>query len=753
MSYLGTAPRTYDPLSHPDLAQLRRTSVGPLDPFINVSQPPMHPLIHHPHSQQPHLTDRSRVALPEIGQTRCYWTLLSTDLRFLYLDPVLAYHLQEQAAALIGKSLLQFVHPDEQASAEQDLGGVLESRTLHGSVTRVRFSRLSRVRRELGARDIVDWSHADKIAVDESYMAVDIVINWAADRVVLCFIHAVVDLEPRDNDEFHKTGWTNWCGTPHMSQDEVSLLFQRLCNAMSPAESLDRVFQILLNRPDRPLWVSWPPDRQQVQGGPISKDFAKLAVNVNLGNQSDGPSEAKTSCTRRYKAHQTMSYGVDGYRDVESIFIPYGSIIFACHKVDTPNSSKAGNGYIQHHSSQYYAHSPYNLPPMTAPPEYSNAAYVAHPAATHYAPQSWSGSDSSQHTYGHWNPQHTGISSSPSVSSIRSSSYSSQPSQESQHPSQPQHQWSSQPPVSAYMESGGTPGYFPSGTQYSGTSSVGTPGSEHPPSSVAEDAVPAARTGRRATKEHFGVSRNIGNPPAGVMKCSSCKVTQSPEWRKGPSGKKDLCNACGLRYARSRAKKEGGTTRRRKDKILAAMSNKSASPALAPINIPLNGMQRGSGYDENSTDPGNEVYPHLQEHAPPHASQMPGQNGMPPSPPVSGGHSGFAGFQQQSEVQQHQTPQAERAHSHYTQFYSLPTPVSATMHHGSSSATQPRLDPITGMPFPSRVPSSSPSPMPMGHFSQPSSYERERHMNKDREHMVLPPTPISADARTGPGKF
>ena len=67
---------------------------------------------------------------------RTDWTLLSSSLRFLYLDPVLAHHLREQADALIGKSLLQFVHPDEQASAEQDLGGVLESRTLHGSVTR-----------------------------------------------------------------------------------------------------------------------------------------------------------------------------------------------------------------------------------------------------------------------------------------------------------------------------------------------------------------------------------------------------------------------------------------------------------------------------------------------------------------------------------------------------------------------------------------------------------------------------------------
>ena len=93
-------------------------------------------------------------------------------------------------------------------------------------------------------------------------MAVDIVINWAADGVVLCFIHAVVDLEPRDNDEFRKTGWTNWCGTPYMSQDEVNLLFQRLYNVIPPATSMDRVFQILLNQTDRPLWISWPPDRQ-----------------------------------------------------------------------------------------------------------------------------------------------------------------------------------------------------------------------------------------------------------------------------------------------------------------------------------------------------------------------------------------------------------------------------------------------------------------------------------------------------------
>lgn len=41
-----------------------------------------------------------------------------------------------------------------------------------------------------------------------------------------------------------------------------------------------------------------------------------------------------------------------------------------------------------------------------------------------------------------------------------------------------------------------------------------------------------------------------------VSKCTSCGRTDSPEWRRGPSGLKTLCNACGLRYARSLANRQ-----------------------------------------------------------------------------------------------------------------------------------------------------------------------------------------------------
>lgn len=150
-------------------------------------------------------------------------------------------------------------------------------------------------------------------------MAVDIVINWAAEGLVLCFIHATVDLAPSDNDEQHKTGWTNWCGTPLMTIDQIQLLFRRLIICIPQTGTMTRVFQILSNHQDRPLMISWPPDQGQ---GPTGRDFAKLVEDVQIGPGVSTGNEAKTSCTRRYKALQSMPAVVG---EVESIFIPHGT--------------------------------------------------------------------------------------------------------------------------------------------------------------------------------------------------------------------------------------------------------------------------------------------------------------------------------------------------------------------------------------------------------------------------------------------
>jgi GATA-type transcription activator-like protein len=75
-------------------------------------------------------------------------------------------------------------------------------------------------------------------------------------------------------------------------------------------------------------------------------------------------------------------------------------------------------------------------------------------------------------------------------------------------------------------------------------------------SSGTVETVPPPRGSRRSTPPgsardySVGGGRASGNPPAGIPRCSSCKVTTSPEWRKGPSGKKDLCNACVFHISR-----------------------------------------------------------------------------------------------------------------------------------------------------------------------------------------------------------
>jgi hypothetical protein len=179
----------------------------------------------------------------------------------------------------------------------------------------VRYSRLSRIRYQLGHRIATSpWEEADKIALDSNYMAVDIVINWAADGLVLCFIHAVTDLTPNDNDEQHKSQWTNWCGTPWMGIQQIELLYQRLLVCIPQTTNPSRVFQILSNEDDKSLMMTWPPDQGQ------GRDYAKLveAVNIRPTEQTG----AKTSCTRRYKALQNMSMG-----EVESIIVPHGQFI------------------------------------------------------------------------------------------------------------------------------------------------------------------------------------------------------------------------------------------------------------------------------------------------------------------------------------------------------------------------------------------------------------------------------------------
>ncbi|KAF8206521.1 hypothetical protein K438DRAFT_1905128 [Mycena galopus ATCC 62051] len=561
-------------------------------------------------------------SIPAVAQTSCYWALLSANLDFVHVDPIFANHLGSQAQDCIGKSLITFVHPEGQKSAQQDLGHVLESRTLHGSVTRVVFSRLSRIRRELGYKGPPSpWDNAD--TGDANYMDVDIVINWAAEGLVLCFIHAIVDVPHTDSDEAQKNGWSNWCGTPVMDSEHVQLLFRRLlvCIPEDTGRNMNRVFQILANEPNnRRLLISWPPDHGQ---GAVGRDFAKLVEDVQIGPAPTG-NEAKTSCTRRFKALQSMP-AVAG--EVESIFIPHGAVIFACHKVNSPSPSTATTPtpnnmqQIAYNTSSYSGHSPYyeqqgpayGLPPLSAPTAPYNylaqSAQSSPSASAPYSPSRWSQPQAEQSagTYG----GHAGqwSSSSPqghSTSNLRSGSYP---------PPQGQ-QWPSQPP------SNGPTYQRPLSPAY-GYASPATDEATSPTTDVVPPPRRRVSPGSRESNGSAGSGgRNGGTRPAGVLRCSSCKTTRAPSGGRVLVARRSFAmRTCGLRYARSRAKKEGTQAqRKRKEKGAVVKRGASATPPSATSSTGSYSAIRRN-YDEASfsstgSGSGSEAYPRLEGSTP-----------------------------------------------------------------------------------------------------------------------------------------
>ncbi|KAK9783534.1 putative White collar 1 protein [Seiridium cardinale] len=69
--------------------------------------------------------------------------------------------------------------------------------------------------------------------------------------------------------------------------------------------------------------------------------------------------------------------------------------------------------------------------------------------------------------------------------------------------------------------------------------------------------------------------KGVGNV---VRDCANCHTRNTPEWRRGPSGQRDLCNSCGLRWAKQTGKVSPRNSSRGGND---SASKKSASPVHA----------------------------------------------------------------------------------------------------------------------------------------------------------------------------
>jgi hypothetical protein len=201
--------------------------------------------------------------------------------------------------------------------------------------------------------------------------------------------------------------------------------------------------------------------------------------------------------------------------------------------------------------------------------------------------------------------------------------------------------------------------------------------------------------------------------------------------------------SCGLRYARSRAKKEGITTqRRRKDKVMALAKQESppgASVPAPPIPVPYSNLRRGS-YDDTllsssaGSASGSEAYSQQQSL---HGTSN--FDNLTPSPSPPTGSVSFPHYNTQSQS----TRQADSRGHYAVQSGSLyPSPLShpPLQSHHTASSSLPPLPLILNRASP--ILSSASSDSALG-STVPASFERERH----REPVSLPQVSMSEPRR------
>lgn len=245
---------------------------------------------------------------------------------------------------------------------------------------RLRYSRLVGILRKLGCLDVPNLPDADKYALDEDYLNLDLTTSWIAGNgitrgngvdiglgelgqgAVLAFFHVVGDKDHvKNNDLLDRGDWTNWCGvqvdehayfTPSRCSTLVDVLERITSSSSRPSTSgaseedsksallaslhglssettsgpPPHVFQIL-DRNGRTI-VSFPtPEDQDGRKRYEVESYAALAREVVA--RPRGAANAKTSCTKRYRSkHPVMKDSI--LTTIESVVIMFGSITFAC---------------------------------------------------------------------------------------------------------------------------------------------------------------------------------------------------------------------------------------------------------------------------------------------------------------------------------------------------------------------------------------------------------------------------------------
>jgi GATA zinc finger len=117
-------------------------------------------------------------------------------------------------------------------------------------------------------------------------------------------------------------------------------------------------------------------------------------------------------------------------------------------------------------------------------------------------------------------------------------------------------------------------------------------------------------TGGRASSSGSSPWTSEQHPPSGATaggsavsahrprrQCANCGQLNSPEWRKGPDGQRNLCNRCGLRWSKARSNAKGAAL------ITTASAADSTTTPIMPIYSGLGSSSESMSVESRKVTP------------------------------------------------------------------------------------------------------------------------------------------------------
>ncbi|KAH8556743.1 hypothetical protein BGW37DRAFT_23776 [Umbelopsis sp. PMI_123] len=479
----------------------------------------------------------------------CFWALLSHgDLNFIYLPlSMTARH------RFFGKTFFDFVHPEEAVFARQDLSNFMHAHTLGGSVTRCRLKNVN---------DMQPPNAKDKLlSIGDTWLIVDVIMYVVTESLILAFFHCDTDgSDPRLQSKSqlrcgdYDYGMTEAENTKQtLRHHDVHSNVYQYSKLANPASQ--RIFQILDNR-TKQLLISWPEPHDSPPNSAIcqvnyNKNVIASLFNTRAKSDATMMNDSDTqdngfSCIQKTCTSSCTSFQCDNtLKTVERVLITYGNIMFGLFQLSDSLSTKpiASNGQNQTMSMHLNGSRDDRL----QVPNLSASTMILPP-------------DPPNNTTG----TSLLLPNNHSKSSTCTESYPYQPS----HPIDKIVSQQARSPRRHYIGGSDTlssPHPITQNSSQSMPTNLLIPYARRicnfPQLSPVSEPMSTARNDQpRPSESYFRSSqpKNIFS----AHTCESCGTDTSPEWRRGPSGHKTLCNACGLRYSRSLARQTKATQQR-----------------------------------------------------------------------------------------------------------------------------------------------------------------------------------------------